>query len=253
MRPPLSALPPGRNRSPVDAAPESADPNKPKDDPGVPPSAPPSLLTMRELDSDYESEVDEDAGEQRSAHNSTDQSSSDSDDGRQSDHSDDALPKPTSVQQRILAIAGQKYDDFMKELENVHKKKSDLERSRADERASVQGDADNEPGRRGGGRLDDNRRNDGPHPLGGADNHSHSVPPPMPRKDNPVMIPNNAAFPAPPMAPPPFTSKMPGLPPPPPPPMGAFSHLSSHFSLSPPSPSPSLFLERFFLDLFTLI
>lgn len=221
MRPPMSTLPPGlSSRSSLDATAESADTNKPKEDPGVPPFVPPNLLNMRELDSDYESEGDADSGEKESAHNSTEQSSSESDEGRKSDHSEDStLPKPTSVQQRILAIAGQKYDDFMKELENVHKKKNDQERSRADERASAQSDADKETDRGSRNNFVDNRKGDEPHPLSGPDSN-HSVPPPMPRRDNPVMIPNNAAFPAPPMAPPPFTSKMPGLPPPPPPPMG---------------------------------
>lgn len=31
--------------------------------------------------------------------------------------------KPTSLQQRMLAISGQNIDEFMKEMENVHKKK----------------------------------------------------------------------------------------------------------------------------------
>lgn len=33
------------------------------------------------------------------------------------------VPKPNSLQQRMLAISGQNIDDFMKEMENVHKKK----------------------------------------------------------------------------------------------------------------------------------
>ncbi|VVC91044.1 unnamed protein product [Leptidea sinapis] len=39
-----------------------------------------------------------------------------------------ATPKPTSLQQRMLALSGQNIDDFMKEMEEVHKKR---ERDRA--------------------------------------------------------------------------------------------------------------------------
>ncbi|KAL4715868.1 hypothetical protein ACJJTC_014600 [Scirpophaga incertulas] len=39
-----------------------------------------------------------------------------------------AAPKPTSLQQRMLALSGQNIDDFMKEMEEVHKKR---ERDRA--------------------------------------------------------------------------------------------------------------------------
>ncbi|XP_041987497.1 WW domain-binding protein 11 [Aricia agestis] len=45
------------------------------------------------------------------------------------DHSPPAnAPKPTSLQQRMLALSGQNIDDFMKEMEEVHKKR---ERDRA--------------------------------------------------------------------------------------------------------------------------
>lgn len=39
-----------------------------------------------------------------------------------------AAPKPTSLQQRMLALSGQNIDDFMKEMEEVHRKR---ERDRA--------------------------------------------------------------------------------------------------------------------------
>lgn len=208
MRPPISALPPGLQRH--DTMADTAEP-KQKEDPGVPPFVPPNLFIMRELDSDYESDPDADDGsEEQTRSDSVDKSSNESDDADDDDRMEGSVPKPTSVQQRILAIAGQKYDDFMKELENVHKKK-DQERSRA---AASHGD-DNE---RNKNKSDDIRRGN----EAGASS-TFDVPPPPPRKDNPVMIPNNDAFPAPPMAPPPFNSKMPGLPPPPPPPMGMFS------------------------------
>lgn len=98
--------------------------------PGCPPGPPPLLFDMHELDSDYESDHNSEDSEPPTkqlrmlrrhsrSHSSTSHSES-------SDESEVEVPKPTSVQQRILAIAGQKYDDFMKELENVHKKKDQL-------------------------------------------------------------------------------------------------------------------------------
>lgn len=94
---------------------ESKDSSK-KEPPGCPPGPPPDLFEMHELDSDYE-EPEEPV---KTADEKTNEESA---------SADIDLPKPTSVQQRILAIAGQKYDDFMKELENVHSKKKEKERS----------------------------------------------------------------------------------------------------------------------------
>lgn len=205
MRPPV--LPPGLpNRTPLEANAETKE-VRVKEDPGVPPFAPPNLFEMRELDSDYESDNENDS-EKKSTQNSTEPSSSDSEGAKNSDKSEDTVPKPTSVQQRILAIAGQKYDDFMKELENVHKKKE--ERNRLDERLAESGDNN-------GDRGNNNSKGNEPNAFKTPDS-VHSVPPPS-QKPYPIMMPNNAA---PPMAPPPFSSKMPGLPPPPPPPMGKF-------------------------------
>ncbi|XP_073947457.1 uncharacterized protein [Choristoneura fumiferana] len=49
-------------------------------------------------------------------------------DAMEEDGSGNAAPKPTSLQQRMLALSGQNIDDFMKEMEEVHKKR---ERDRA--------------------------------------------------------------------------------------------------------------------------
>lgn len=98
---------------------------------GCPPGPPPDLFEMHELDSDYEDNeetvktMDEKSNEKAAS-------------------SDIKLPKPTSVQQRILAIAGQKYDDFMKELENVHSKKKEKERSTYLEKVSARKNNDDE-------------------------------------------------------------------------------------------------------------
>lgn len=96
-----------------------------KEPPGCPPGPPPDLHLMRELDSDHEDE--ENIRPQIKSSNKSKRYTNDSkntDDKMGDENGGDVeVPKPTSVQQRILAIAGQKYDDFMKELENVHKNK----------------------------------------------------------------------------------------------------------------------------------
>ncbi|XP_011198501.2 WW domain-binding protein 11 [Bactrocera dorsalis] len=74
---------------------------------GVPPGPPPILLQMNDLDTDAEDdEVDvKDYNPKLKASKSK------------------SLSKPNSLQQRMLAISGQNIDEFMKEMENVHKKK----------------------------------------------------------------------------------------------------------------------------------
>lgn len=179
---------------------------------------------MRELDSDYESSDDSDDGRRSPVSKKARRYSSDRDTSEQSDdqHSRDGsdvdVPKPTSVQQRILAIAGQKYDDFMKELENVHKKK-DRTNSESDSRQT--------------GSQDDNDRSDsGSDSDDDSSHHSKSPNPKLDderndvrenrapqedydtqaqRRENPALIPNQV--PAPPMPPP--ILKLPTRPPPP--------------------------------------
>lgn len=102
-----------------------------KEPPGCPPQLPPNLLEMHELDSDYEDtdEIIKSIGE-----NALDSNSA----------PDIDLPKPTSVQQRFLAIAGQKYDDFIKELENVHSKKKEKQRSLNPDATTAQQSSDDD-------------------------------------------------------------------------------------------------------------
>lgn len=103
-----------------------------KNIPGCPPGPPPVLHDLIDLDSDYESDNEND----REAIEHLNKGNIQADtmrhktnfDNRNSEKDSDEedirdVPKPTSVQKRILAIAGQKFDDFMKELENVRKKK----------------------------------------------------------------------------------------------------------------------------------
>lgn len=99
--------------------------------PGCPPGPPPKLQDLPDLDSDYESdESDEetitppdevyppvDTSRQQT---NPDKSVSREDDD---DSDEEDVREPTSVQKRILALSGQTIDDFMKELENVRKKK----------------------------------------------------------------------------------------------------------------------------------
>ncbi|XP_067641787.1 WW domain-binding protein 11 isoform X2 [Eurosta solidaginis] len=85
---------------------------------GVPPGPPPNLLEMNDLDTDAEDNevVVKDYKPKVKGGKSK------------------SVSKPNSLQQRMLAISGQNIDEFMKEMENVHKKK---ERERE---AAVRGD-----------------------------------------------------------------------------------------------------------------
>lgn len=109
--------------------------NKKKEPPGCPPGPPPDLLEMKELDSDAEDEEPK-TKKSKSIRFSDEIKSKDSRKRSKEDdeHKDKTrkrpispepgdIVKPTSLQQRMLAISGQNIDEFMKEMENVHKKK----------------------------------------------------------------------------------------------------------------------------------
>lgn len=189
---------------------------KRKEPPGCPPGLPPDLFAMRELDSDYESEDSEDSRKSpisKRRRYSSDRSSSHSDNQNSlSDHETGVVPKPTSVQQRILAIAGQKYDDFMKELENVHKK--DRNNSTSDDKESKSqedsnDDSSDESDTQSGNESQDQEKekfNDS-HKRPEQSQKSFNEPP---RPENPMGIPNISSVPM-----PPPMMKMP-------PPMGKF-------------------------------
>lgn len=195
---------------------------KRKEPPGCPPGPPPDLLSMHDLDSDYESDSSDRGRESpvskrpRSRRYSSDRSSNKSDDRNSDSEPDIDVPKPTSVQQRMLAIAGQKYDDFMKELENVHSQSDDRQsskhndRKRSDEssRSSDESNRDSDEPKQNTAEPNPNMQHMKPSDDGAA---SQAM-----RKENPAAIPNMSSIPAPPM-PPPMMHKMPR---PPPPPMG---------------------------------
>lgn len=80
------------------------------DPPGCPPGPPP------EIDSD--GEVVERIQDQSDANLSDEYDS-------EEEHADEEISKPTSLQQKMVAISGQNVDDFMKEMEQVTQKKLD--------------------------------------------------------------------------------------------------------------------------------
>uniref|UniRef100_A0A7G3BA80 Putative ww domain-binding protein 11 n=1 Tax=Lutzomyia longipalpis TaxID=7200 RepID=A0A7G3BA80_LUTLO len=105
-----------------------------KDPPGCPPGPSPNLLDMRELDEDYDEEPrpkkiktirfsDEPRVKEKPPVE---------DSGRGGAPEDDSHNKPTSIQQRILALSGQNIDEFMKEMESVQKKKEQEKSGEAD-------------------------------------------------------------------------------------------------------------------------
>uniref|UniRef100_A0A6B2E9E5 Wbp11/ELF5/Saf1 N-terminal domain-containing protein n=1 Tax=Phlebotomus kandelakii TaxID=1109342 RepID=A0A6B2E9E5_9DIPT len=115
-----------------------------KDNPGCPPGPPPNLLDMRELNEDYAEEPkpkkvksirfsDEPKVKEKPVEDLAIRTTIE----------DDSM-KPTSLQQRILALSGQNIDDFMKEMESVQKKK-EQEKSSEAEVSSEEKEADPKP------------------------------------------------------------------------------------------------------------
>lgn len=104
---------------------------KKKEPPGCPPGPPPNLEELHELDSDYEDEEPLPAAKRLKSIRFSDETnrSSESPDSRDSEKKDDSkttedvIKQPTALQQKMLAISGQNIDEFMKEMENVHKRK----------------------------------------------------------------------------------------------------------------------------------
>lgn len=102
---------------------------KKKEPAGCPSGPPPDLHDMRELDSDYEDEEPPKAKKTKTIRFADETKAAPDIVGKSDEKKDDAklveadVPKPTSLQQRMLAISGQNIDEFMKEMENVHKKK----------------------------------------------------------------------------------------------------------------------------------
>ncbi|XP_032520675.2 WW domain-binding protein 11 [Danaus plexippus] len=104
--------------------------------PGVPPGPPPDLESLLGLESNKKDKhkekksirfsdlPDEPPGEHRCQKVSNHEDTEDTGDSEKQSQA----PKPTSLQQRMLMLSGQNIDDFMKEMEEVHRKR---ERDRA--------------------------------------------------------------------------------------------------------------------------
>lgn len=127
--------------------PDKPDEPKKREILGVPVGPPPDLMDLPDLDSDAENdEVILKKYVPKSKQNKV-------------------VPKPNSLQQRMLAISGQNIDDFMKEMENVHKKKvaagkigdNDVENS---ERKSADGEDDEEDDKSEESESSDNSEDD---------------------------------------------------------------------------------------------
>lgn len=185
--------------------------------PGCPPGPPPDLHSMHELDSDYEDEENIRPVLRTSVSNAKPLRNADDDRGNDDKLSDVDVPKPTSVQQRILAIAGQKYDDFMKELENVHKNKEkgmpSTKQDSAKRAASDNDDDDADDDHMSGGNRSDSSRDKQSDGSDGDDE------PPTSKPDEPMKAAmhehRTITLPRPPPAPPmPPMMKLPSGPPP---------------------------------------
>lgn len=131
----------------VEASGDKVAEKKKKEPPGCPPGPPPSLLDMAELDSDYD-EDEAAAPPPAKVKRTKSQRFADTDAPAKVDASRDEPPKgvvvvepevlkPTSLQQRMLAISGQNIDEFMKEMEHVQKKKEQERFASLQERLST--------------------------------------------------------------------------------------------------------------------
>ncbi|KAJ6638482.1 WW domain-binding protein 11 [Pseudolycoriella hygida] len=117
----------------VQKEPEKRPEVKKKEPPGCPPGPPPDLAEMREFDSDYDSEEDEPKSKKQKLLRHEEVVNR-----KDGDKNEDlSVKQPTSLQQRMLAISGQNIDEFMKEMENVQKKKEQERAADLHERLST--------------------------------------------------------------------------------------------------------------------
>lgn len=103
-----------------------------KSPPGVPPGPPP------ELSSDEEEEIVSDKGKSEGKDKNAAQEKKIrfADGGSDDEDAGPKKPKPTTLQQKMLAMAGQDIDSFMKEMEEVHKKREAERAADLDQRLS---------------------------------------------------------------------------------------------------------------------
>lgn len=118
--------------------PEKRTESKKKEPPGCPPGPPPNLMDFPELDSDYEDDEPPKNKRTKSIRFSDDPKALvDQETKTTVPAAEVDKIKPTSLQQRMLAISGQNIDEFMKEMENVHKKKEQERAADLHERLST--------------------------------------------------------------------------------------------------------------------
>uniref|UniRef100_A0A336LW73 CSON006238 protein n=1 Tax=Culicoides sonorensis TaxID=179676 RepID=A0A336LW73_CULSO len=90
--------------------------------PSCPPGPPPNLSEMEDLDSDYDESLLPKNQKKTKV--------------PPIDESDESVKAPSALQQKMLAISGQNIDDFMKEMENVQRKKEAERAEKGDNNSS---------------------------------------------------------------------------------------------------------------------
>lgn len=192
-----------------DAADDSSNDKLLKNIPGCPPGPPPMLRDLSDLDSDYDSDDDERATPESlnkvySHADATRQKTNVDNRNSDKDSDEEDVREPTSVQKRILAIAGQKLDDFMKELENVRKKK-DTDGDPSSTKCKEKSDSSSDNTNSGNDEFNRNKKSD----------ETESTPAPESKQENVQFKPQTMPPARNTLIPPPMK-----IPNPPPPPMG---------------------------------
>lgn len=206
---------------------------KPKKAPGVPPGPPPELSDDEEDGAPMDT-TPVTTGNRRIRFEDDSDERPPGDDSRPGGFDDDqdrskvslaptSKPQPTALQQKMLAMAGQDIDQFMKEMEEVHKRKEADRQADLDARLAAIADSGEEPRRSGEGDQDGDRHyGEEDIEVPGLSTKTPPGPPPLsslPPGPPPLMsLPHMMFRPPPPGAPPP------------PPPMGSVR--------MPPGPPP---------------
>lgn len=133
LPPPALIIPPIPQTFAINAAKQIEEPPEEEVDedllfkgPSCPPGPPPNLMEMEDLDSDYDESLLPKNQKKKSNKN---------------DDIEDIPKPPSALQQKMLVISGQNIDEFMKEMESVHKRK---EAERAEKAAQESEKSDSE-------------------------------------------------------------------------------------------------------------
>lgn len=204
--------------------------------PSCPPGPPPNLEEMEDLDSDYDESLLPKNQKKTKAKEKV-----------SSDDADESVKPPSVLQQKMLAISGQNIDDFMKEMENVQRKKEAERAEKAVNAASESEEKDS----------DDESHHSNETGESGNESDDSVTKPEIPVKPQEIVVPSEPAIPVPPQAPqipmqvpiplpnPHMMPHMPGMFRPPP--MRGFHHHHPGMRLPqrmgirmPPAPPPGL-------------